>query len=128
VAEGKILRTVLALDRWSLVVTLPIYYLPAFWVSLMSGWRKPNHSPSFLSHPQTISLSNVGSIITGGYRPIVSLVLDYTVGLTGGLFKIIPGRLVSPLEIYFIAAALVAFFFFIDMFCYEIYSYVNPAL
>jgi hypothetical protein len=107
---------------------VPIYYLPAFWVSLMSGWRKPNHSPSFLSHPQTISLSNVGSIITGEYRPIVSLVLDYTVGLTGGLFKIIPGRLVSPLEIYFIAAALVAFITVIPIIGYEIYAYVNPAL
>jgi sec-independent protein translocase protein TatC len=82
----------------------------------------------WLAFPTTISLSNVGSIITGEYRPIVSLVLDYTVGLTGGLFKIIPGRLVSPLEIYFIAAALVAFITVIPIIGYEIYAYVNPAL
>jgi sec-independent protein translocase protein TatC len=50
------------------------------------------------------------------------------VGLTGGLFKIIPGRLVSPLEIYFIAAALVAFITVIPIIGYEIYAYVNPAL
>jgi hypothetical protein len=29
-----------------------LYYLPAFWASLVSGWRKPNTSPSFLFHPQ----------------------------------------------------------------------------
>jgi len=82
----------------------------------------------WLAFPTTISLSNVGSIITGEYRPIISLVLDNTVGLTGGLFKIIPGRLVSPLEIYFIAAALVAFITVIPIIGYEIYAYVNPAL
>jgi sec-independent protein translocase protein TatC len=82
----------------------------------------------WLAFPSTISISNVGSIVTGEYKPIISAVLDYTVSLTGGLFRIIPGRLVSPLEIYFVAAALVAFITVIPLIGYEIYAYVNPAL
>ncbi|MCS7145197.1 MAG: twin-arginine translocase subunit TatC [Nitrososphaerota archaeon] len=82
----------------------------------------------WLAFPSNISLTGVSTILTGEYKPLISAVLEETVSLAGGIFRIIPGRLVSPLEIYFIAAALVAFITVIPVIGYEIYAYVNPAL
>jgi len=82
----------------------------------------------WLAFPSNITLTSISTILTGEYKPVISIILEQTVSLTGGIFKIIPGRLVSPLEIYFIAAALVAFITVIPVIGYEIYAYVNPAL
>ncbi len=82
----------------------------------------------WLAFPSNISLTGISTLLTGEYKPAISLVLEHTVSLAGGYFRIIPGRLVSPLEIYFIAAALVAFITVIPVIGYEIYAYVNPAL
>lgn len=82
----------------------------------------------WLAFPSNISLSGISTILTGEYKPVITVVLEMTVSLAGGIFRIIPGRLVSPLEIYFIAAALVAFITVIPVIGYEIYAYVNPAL
>jgi len=82
----------------------------------------------WLAFPSNLSLTGVSGFLTGEYKPVISVVLEETVNLTGGLFRIIPGRLVSPLEIYFIASALVAFITVIPIIGYEVYAYVNPAL
>jgi sec-independent protein translocase protein TatC len=82
----------------------------------------------WLAFPSNLSLSGISTLLTGEYKPAISFVLEFTVSLAGGYFRIIPGRLVSPLEIYFIAAALVAFITVIPVIGYEIYAYVNPAL
>ncbi|MEM4591187.1 MAG: twin-arginine translocase subunit TatC [Nitrososphaerota archaeon] len=82
----------------------------------------------WLAFPSNISISSISTIFTGEYKPVISVVLEHAVSLAGGIFSIIPGRLVSPLEIYFIAAALVAFITIIPVIGYEIYAYVNPAL
>ncbi len=82
----------------------------------------------WLVFPKNISLGELGSIISGEYIPMITLVLEHAAGMSQGLVKLIPGTLTSPLEIYFIAAALMALITSIPVIGYEFYMYVDPAL
>ncbi len=82
----------------------------------------------WLVFPKNLSLGEIGSIISGEYIPMITLVLEHAAGMSQGLVKLIPGTLTSPLEIYFIAAALMALITTIPVIGYEFYMYVDPAL
>lgn len=82
----------------------------------------------WLVFPKNLTLGELGSIITGEYIPMITLVLEHAAGMSQGLVKLIPGTLTSPLEIYFIAAALMALITSIPVIGYEFYMYVDPAL
>jgi len=82
----------------------------------------------WLVFPKNLSLGEIGSIVSGEYIPMITLVLEHAAGMSQGLVKLIPGTLTSPLEIYFIAAALMALITTIPVIGYEFYMYVDPAL
>ncbi len=82
----------------------------------------------WLVFPKNLSLGEIGSIISGEYVPMVTLVLEHAASMSQGLVKLIPGTLTSPLEIYFIAAALMALITTTPVIGYEFYMYVDPAL
>ncbi|MEM2003304.1 MAG: twin-arginine translocase subunit TatC [Nitrososphaerota archaeon] len=82
----------------------------------------------WLVFPKNLTLGELGSIITGEYIPMITLVLEHAASMSHGLVKLIPGTLTSPLEIYFIAAALMALITSIPIIGYEFYMYVDPAL
>lgn len=82
----------------------------------------------WLVFPKNLSMGEIGAIISGEYIPMVTLVLEHAASMSQGLVKLIPGTLTSPLEIYFIAAALMALITTIPVIGYEFYMYVDPAL
>jgi sec-independent protein translocase protein TatC len=82
----------------------------------------------WLVFPKNLSLGEIGAIISGEYVPMITLVLEHAASMSQGAVKIIPGTLTSPLEIYFIAAALMALITTIPVIGYEFYMYVDPAL
>jgi len=82
----------------------------------------------WLVFPKNLSMGEIGAIISGEYVPMVTLVLEHAASMSQGLVKLIPGTLTSPLEIYFIAAALMALITTIPVIGYEFYMYVDPAL
>ncbi|MCS7142555.1 MAG: twin-arginine translocase subunit TatC [Aigarchaeota archaeon] len=73
-------------------------------------------------------LTNPASLLEGIYEPMLSLVLDNVKSLAGDELIIIAGRLASPLEIYFITGAILAFITSLPVIAYETYKYINPAL
>lgn len=70
----------------------------------------------------------LASLFTGMYRPMISVVLNNAQGLAGGRMTIIAGALTAPLEIYFLASAVMALVTSSPVFAYEIYKFVEPAL
>jgi sec-independent protein translocase protein TatC len=82
----------------------------------------------WLVFPKNLTLGEIGSIISGEYVPMITLVLEHAASMSQGAVKIIPGTLTSPLEIYFIAAALMALITTAPVIGYEFYMYVDPAL
>jgi sec-independent protein translocase protein TatC len=68
------------------------------------------------------------ALLTGMYRPMIALVVDNAAGLSGGKISIIAGSLTAPLEIYFLASAVMALVTSSPVIGYEIYKFVNPAL
>lgn len=73
-------------------------------------------------------VTNPNALIEGTYKPMLSLVLENVESLAGGQIRIIAGKLTSPLEVYFIAGALMAFITTIPIIAYETYRYIDPAL
>lgn len=68
------------------------------------------------------------ALFTGMYRPMISIVLNNAQGLTGGKMRIIAGAMTAPLEIYFLASAVMALITASPVVAYEIYKFVDPAL
>lgn len=68
------------------------------------------------------------ALFTGMYRPMVSVVLEATKSLAEGKVTIIAGTLTAPLEIYFLASAIMAMITASPVIGYEIYRFVDPAL
>lgn len=68
------------------------------------------------------------ALFTGLYRPAISLVLANAASLSNGRITIIAGSLTAPLEIYFIASALLAAITASPVIGYELYRFVDPGL
>jgi sec-independent protein translocase protein TatC len=73
-------------------------------------------------------LLDLNGLMTGMYRPFISLVLDHASGLAAGRITIIAGSLTSPLEIYFYASAILAMITASPVIAYEFYKFIDPAL
>ena len=82
----------------------------------------------WMAFPRDFLSPNPGEIVTGTYRPMINLVLEKTLELAEGKVKIIAGTVTSPLEVYFVASALMALATISPIIGYELYAYVNPAL
>lgn len=82
----------------------------------------------WMAFPRDFISPNPEELVTGTYRPIINLVLEKTLELAGGRARIIAGTVTSPLEVYFVASALMALATISPIIGYEIYAYVNPAL
>ncbi len=68
------------------------------------------------------------ALFTGLYRPMISIVLNAAKNLGAGRVTIIQGTLTAPLEIYFLAGAIMALVTASPVIGYEIYKFVDPAL
>lgn len=68
------------------------------------------------------------ALVTGLYRPAVSIVLDNAESLAAGRVTIIAGTLTAPLEIYFLAGLVMALITSAPVIGYEVYRFVDPAL
>lgn len=82
----------------------------------------------WLVFPKNLTLGEIGAIISGEYIPMITLILEHAASMSKGLVRLIPGTMTSPLEIYFVAAALMALITSIPIIGYEFYRYVDPAL
>ncbi len=82
----------------------------------------------WMAFPRDILSANPGELLTGTYRPMINLVLERTLELAEGRVRIISGTVTSPLEVYFVASALMALATVSPVIGYELYAYVNPAL
>ncbi len=71
---------------------------------------------------------DLSALFTGLYRPMISVVLDAAKGLAAGRVTIIQGTLTAPLEIYFLAGAIMALVTASPVIGYEIFKFVDPAL
>ncbi|QQG49024.1 MAG: twin-arginine translocase subunit TatC [archaeon] len=69
-----------------------------------------------------------GSFFSGLYKPMISVVLDDAAALAGGKVSIISGSLTAPLEIYFLASAVMALITSSPVIGYEVFRFVEPAL
>jgi len=74
------------------------------------------------------SFNDIGALLNGEYVPMITLILENVESMASGYLRIIAGRLTSPLEIYFIAAAIMAFITSAPVIAYEFYKYIDPAL
>ena len=74
---------------------------------------------------ETLDLSG---LFSGQYKPMIALVLDNVEGLAGGRVTIIAGSLTAPLEIYFLAGAIMALVTSSPVIAYELFKFVDPAL
>lgn len=68
------------------------------------------------------------ALFTGLYKPMIAFVLDNAASLAAGRVTIISGSLTAPLEIYFLASAVMALVTSSPVFGYEIFKFVDPAL
>ncbi len=68
------------------------------------------------------------ALFTGLYKPMIALVLINALNLAGGRITIISGTLTAPLEIYFLAGAIMALVTASPVIGYEIFRFVDPAL
>jgi sec-independent protein translocase protein TatC len=71
---------------------------------------------------------NPSALFTGMYRPMIAIVVDNAANLAGGKITIISGSLTAPLEIYFLASAVMAMVTSSPVIGYEIFKFVDPAL
>ncbi|MCS7095054.1 MAG: twin-arginine translocase subunit TatC [Thaumarchaeota archaeon] len=71
---------------------------------------------------------NPEGFLSGTYVPVINLVLERTLQLAEGRVRIIAGTVTSPLEVYFVASALMALITVSPVIAYEVYMYVDPAL
>lgn len=68
------------------------------------------------------------ALFTGLYYPMISLVLDNAKSLAHGQLELIMGGMTDPLEIYFIAGAVMSLLTSSPVIGYEIYKFAEPAL
>jgi sec-independent protein translocase protein TatC len=68
------------------------------------------------------------ALFTGLYRPMISIVLNAAKDLAAGRVTIIQGTLTAPLEVYFLAGAVLALVTASPVIGYEIFKFVDPAL
>ncbi len=68
------------------------------------------------------------ALVTGMYRPMISLVLDNALSLAHGQLTLIMGGMTDPLEVYFIAGAVMSVLTTSPVFGYEFYKFVEPAM
>jgi len=68
------------------------------------------------------------ALFTGLYKPMIALVLNNALSLAGGRITLISGTLTAPLEIYFLAGAVMALVTSSPIIGYEIFKFVDPAL
>ena len=68
------------------------------------------------------------ALFTGMYVPMVSLVLNNAKSLAAGKVTLIMASMTDPLEIYFIAGAVMSMVTSSPVIGYEIYKFVEPAL
>lgn len=71
---------------------------------------------------------DLSGLFSGLYKPMIALVLDNVEGLAAGRVTIIAGTLTAPLEIYFLAGAIMALVTSSPVIGYEIFRFVDPAL
>ncbi len=82
----------------------------------------------WMAFPRDFLSPNPGELLSGTYKPMINIVLEKTLELAEGRVRIISGTMTSPLEVYFVASALMALATISPIIGYEIYAYVNPAL
>ena len=68
------------------------------------------------------------ALFTGLYYPMVSMVLNNAKGLAAGRLTLIMGGMTDPLEIYFIAGAVMSLLTSSPVIGYEVYKFAEPAL
>ncbi len=68
------------------------------------------------------------ALFTGLYYPMISVVLDNAKSLADGRLTIIMGGMTDPLEIYFIAGAVMSLLTSSPVVGYEFYKFVEPAM
>jgi sec-independent protein translocase protein TatC len=68
------------------------------------------------------------ALLTGTYRPMIAIVMDNAANLGGGKISIISGSLTAPIEIYFLASAVMALVTSSPVIGYEIFRFVVPGL
>ena len=68
------------------------------------------------------------ALVTGMYYPMISLVLDNAKSLAAGRLTLIMGGMTDPLEVYFIAGAVMSMLTTSPVFGYEFYKFVEPAM
>ena len=68
------------------------------------------------------------ALFTGMYAPMISIVLNNAKDLAAGRVTLIMGGMTDPLEVYFIAGAVMSLLTASPVIGYEIYKFVEPAL
>ncbi len=68
------------------------------------------------------------ALFTGMYYPMISVVLDNAKSLAAGRVTLIMGGMTDPLEIYFVAGAVMSLLTSSPVVGYEIYKFVEPAM
>ncbi len=68
------------------------------------------------------------ALFTGMYYPMVSIILESAKSLSAGQLTLIMGSMTDPLELYFIAGAVMSILTSSPVIGYEIYKFVEPAL
>lgn len=68
------------------------------------------------------------ALFTGMYYPMIAVILDNAKSLAAGKVTIIMGSMTAPLEIYFLASAVMSLITASPVIGYEIYKFVDPAL
>ncbi len=68
------------------------------------------------------------ALFTGMYYPMISIVLDNAKTLAAGRVTLIMGGMTDPLEIYFVAGAVMSILTTSPVIGYEIYKFVEPAM
>ncbi len=68
------------------------------------------------------------ALFTGMYYPMIAVILNNAKDLAAGRITIIMGSMTAPLEIYFLASAIISLITASPVIGYEIYKFVDPAL
>ena len=68
------------------------------------------------------------ALFTGLYKPMIAVILNNAAMLAAGRITIISGTVTAPLEIYFVAGAVMALITASPVIGYELFKFVDPAL
>jgi sec-independent protein translocase protein TatC len=68
------------------------------------------------------------ALVTGLYRPMITLVFVQAANLAAGRLTIIQGTVTAPLEVYFLGGVVMSLITSSPVIGYEIYKFIDPAL